>query len=137
MNQFIAPSNNPVLIEPVDLHKIKTDEGSQFTSTYFKEACADSRIAINLSAPKHQEQKSFAEHSWQTVKQIADKLLVHSRLPSIFFHRVLLYARAIFNVMPVKKLVNKNGFPVTPYELFLEEKTRIGHFRVFGCLVFA
>ena len=44
---------------------------------------------------------------------------------------------AIFNVIPVKKLVNKNGFPVTPYELFLNEKPRIGHFRVFGCPAFA
>ena len=34
------------------------------------------------------------------------------------------YAVAIFNVIPVQKLVNKNGFPVTPYELFLEEKPR-------------
>ena len=73
-----------------------------------------------ISKKQHQEQNSFAECSWQTVKQIADKLLVHARLPPIFFHHALLYAVAIFNVIPVKKLVNKNGFPVTPYELFLE-----------------
>ena len=48
INQFIAPSNHPVLIEPVDLHKMKADAESQFTSKDFKEACADSRIAINL-----------------------------------------------------------------------------------------
>ena len=137
INQFIAPSNHPVLIEPIDLHKIKADAGSQFTSKEFQEACADSRIAINLAAPKHQEQNSFAERTWQTVKIIADKLLVHSRLPPTFSHHALLYAVTIFNVIPVKKLVNKNGFPVTPYELFLGEKPRIGHLRVFGCPVVA
>ena len=63
INQFIAPSNHPVLIEPVDLHHIKADAGSQFTSKDFQEVCADSRIAINLAAPKHQEQNSFAECS--------------------------------------------------------------------------
>ena len=47
INQFIAPSNHPVLIEPIDLHKIKADAGSQFTSKEFQEACADSRIAKN------------------------------------------------------------------------------------------
>ena len=51
INQFIAPSNHPVLIEPVDLHKIKADAGPQFTSNEFQEACADSRITINLAAP--------------------------------------------------------------------------------------
>ena len=36
INPFIDPSNHPVLIEPVDLHKIKADAGSQFTSKIFK-----------------------------------------------------------------------------------------------------
>ena len=30
IKKFIAPSNHPVLIEPIDLHKIKADTGSQF-----------------------------------------------------------------------------------------------------------
>ena len=137
INQFIAPSNHPVLIEPVDLHKIKTDAGPKFTSKEFQEACADSRIAINLAAPKHQEQNSYAERTWQTVKIISDKLLIHARLPPTFSHHALLYAVIIFNVITVNKLVNKNGFPVTPYELFLGEKPRVSHLRVFGCPIVA
>ena len=38
INQFIDPSNHPVLIEPIDLHKIKADAGSQLTSKEFQEA---------------------------------------------------------------------------------------------------
>ena len=71
------------------------------------------------------------------MKIIADKLLVHVRLPPTVFHHALLYAVIIFNIIPVKKLVNKNGFPVTPYELFLGEKPRISHLRVFGCPIVA
>ena len=107
INQFIAPSNHPFLIEPVDLHKIKADAGPQFTSKEFQEDCADSRISINLAALKHQEQNSYAKCTWQTVKIIADKLLVHARLPPTFFHHALLYAVIIFNAIPVKKLVTK------------------------------
>ena len=83
------------------------------------------RNSHQFSCSKTPRAKQFSECSWQRVKQIADKLLVHARLPPIFFHHALLYAVAIFNVIPVKKLVNKNGFPVMTYELFLEKNPEL------------
>ena len=133
INQFLAPAAHPIVIEPLDLCKIKADAGSQFTSAEFQKACANARIAVNLAAPKHQEQNNFAERTWQSVKQIADKIMVHARLPPIYTYHAILYAIYIHNIFPVKNLVNKNGFPATPFELFFNEKPRIGHLRVFGC----
>ena len=57
--------------------------------------------------PQNTKNKFFSEISWQTVKQIAEKLLVHARLPPIFFHHALLYEVEILNVIPVKKLEKK------------------------------
>jgi hypothetical protein len=42
INQYMSPSNHPITIEPIDIHKIKADDGSQFTSEEFQSACADS-----------------------------------------------------------------------------------------------
>ena len=34
-----------------DIHRIKADAGTQFTSAEFQQACADSRIAVSFGAP--------------------------------------------------------------------------------------
>ena len=135
INKFMAPSNHPVIIEPIDINRIKADAGSQFTSEEFQQACADSRIAVNLAAPKHQEQNSFAESTWKTVQSLSDRIMVHSRLPPEFKFHADLYAVVIKNVIPTKDLINQEGNPATPFELFTTQKPRIAHLRVFGCPV--
>ena len=80
--QVTAPTSHPVLIE-FDIHRIKSDAGTHFTSAEFQLACADSRIAVSLAAPKHQEQNHYAERSWKSVKILTDKIMVHARLPPI------------------------------------------------------
>ena len=60
INRFTAPTSHPLLIE-FDIHRIKADAGTQFTSAEFQQACADSRISVSLVAPKHQEQNHFAQ----------------------------------------------------------------------------
>ena len=119
-----------MLIE-FDIHRIKADAVTQFTSAEFQQACADSRIAVSLAAPKHQEQNHYAERSWQSVKILTDKIMVYARLPPIYKYHATLYAIVIYNVTPVKELCNKEGNLATPYELFFEEKPRIAHLHVF------
>ena len=120
-----------MLIE-FDIQKIKADSVTQFTSEEFQQACADSRIAVSLAAPKHQEQNHFAERTWQSVKIITDKIMVNARLPPIYKYHATLYAIIIYNVTPFKNLCNKEGNPSTPYEIFSNEKPRIAHLHVFG-----
>jgi hypothetical protein len=61
--------------------------------------------------------------------------MIHARLPPKFYYYALLYAIIIFNIIPVKQVTNKEGFPATPFELFFSTKPRITHLRVFGCPV--
>ena len=60
INRSTSPTSHPVLIE-FDIQKIKAEAGKQFTSAEFQQACAGSRIAVSLAAPKHQEQNHSAD----------------------------------------------------------------------------
>jgi uncharacterized membrane protein len=46
-----------------------------------------------------------------------------------------MYATVIFNVLPIKGLVNTAGMPATPTKLFPGKKPAIGNLGVFGCPV--
>ena len=135
INRYMANSSHPLLFEPPDVQKIKADAGSQFTAQEFRDACANSHIALSLAAPKHQEQNHYAERTWQTVNNIADRIMVHARLPPTFKYFAVLYAICIFNVTPVKYLRGPKGNPITPFEYFHSKKPLIQHYRVFGCPV--
>ena len=49
----------------INIDRIQSDAGTQFTSTKFKDFCHESGILLSLAAPKKQAQNHFAERSWQ------------------------------------------------------------------------
>jgi len=117
----------------MNLDKIRSDAGSQFTSAEFAEYCRDHQIHLSLAAPKKQYQNHLVECTWQTTSTIAHTLLVHAKLPDTFWYHAMVYATDIFNVLPVRGMKNEQYCPATPYELFFSEKPSIAHVRVFGC----
>jgi hypothetical protein len=62
-------------------------------------------------------------------------MLVHARLPDTYAYHDIMYTTVIFNVLPIKGLVNAADIPATPIELFTGEQPAIGNLRVFGCPV--
>jgi hypothetical protein len=57
-------------------------------------------------------------------------MLVRARfLPKLTYHAIR-YAIKFFSVLPVKKLLNKERKPGTPYELFYDKIPMINHFGV-------
>jgi hypothetical protein len=46
VNEFTAPFNHPVNVEHINIRKIQTDAGTQFTFTIFREACSKARIEL-------------------------------------------------------------------------------------------
>jgi transposase InsO family protein len=117
--------------------RIRADAGSQFTSAEFKQHCWTAGIQLVLAAPKKQYQNHLAECTWQTISAMGHSLIVHARLPDTFMYHALTYACRIFNILPVKGLLDNDGNVCTPYELFMGEKPRINHFCVFGCPIVA
>jgi hypothetical protein len=61
INECTAPSNHTVTVEHINIRKIETDAGTQFTSSNFHEACATAIIELSIAAPKKQEQNHTAE----------------------------------------------------------------------------
>ena len=114
---------------------LRSDAGSQFTSTEFKNWCATNNIQLTIAGPKHQEQNSFVENAYRTCGRMARSMLINANLSSHFIHLALDYACLIMRVLPCKGLLDSNGKPTTTYEVLHKKKPRISRFKVFGCPV--
>jgi hypothetical protein len=57
---------------------------------------------------------------------MARSMIVHARLPDSFLYHAICYASAVFNILPVKGLINNDGKSGTPAELFHGAKPCIG-----------
>jgi transposase InsO family protein len=135
IKQYIADHKRADSYGYLDLARIRADAGSQFTSTEFSTYCRDAGIQLTLAAPKKQYQNHLVECTWQTISSMGRSLLVHARLPDIFMYHALTYACHIFNVLPVRGLLNGEETPATPHQLYLNKRPMTSHYRVFGCPV--
>ena len=86
-----------------------------------------------LFRSKHQEQNGMVERHWGTILKLANTLLIHARLNRKFIFYAVKYAQYIHDVIPVKELNDKYGFPTTPYAMATNRKPPVKHFRVFRC----
>jgi hypothetical protein len=125
VNAFTAPCNHPVTIEHINIRMIKTVAGTHLSYSTFNEAIANANIELYIAAPNHEVQNHTTERTWYSLQTIADNMLAHARLKW--------YANDVCYVLPFNKLQNKEGEPVTPYELCYDKIPMIKHFRVFLC----
>ena len=68
-----------------DLERISADAGTQFTSTEFKDECQTRGVRLTLAAPENQEMNRQVEVTWRTLCTVAHALMVHARVPEVFF----------------------------------------------------
>ena len=121
-----------------DLERSLTDAGTQFTLTEFKDECQTRGVRLTLAAPEHQEMNGQVEVTWGTLRTIAHSLMVHARVPEVYVHFALIYTTDhIFPVLPIKDLINEDGYPTTPYKLAIGTKPSVAHLRVLFCLCVA
>ena len=112
---------------------MRSDAGSEFRSDTFKKWCGENRIRFTTTAPKHQGQNGLVERHWGTILKIANIMILHARLSKKIFYYTVKYAQFIHDVNPVRDLQDKNGLPCTPYQLIINQKPNVRHYRVFGC----
>ncbi|MGH7954813.1 MAG: reverse transcriptase domain-containing protein [Gloeomargaritales cyanobacterium] len=138
---FDLASRLGVPIEPAmrtitgKMTKIRSDAGNNFLSDTINQWLIENSIAYDASPPEGQHTNGFTERHWQTISQMARKMLVHARLSNDFTYHALQYASEIHNALPVKNLVTPDGIPTSPDFLFTGRKPKVSHFRVFGCPV--
>ena len=108
-------SNFPCLERNLKIiHHIRSDAGSEFRSDMLRKWCGENNRKFNIAAPKHQEQNGMVERHWGTILKLANTLLIHARLNRKFIFYAVKYAQYIHDVIPVKDLNDKHGFPITP-----------------------
>ena len=74
------------------------------------------------------------EVTWRTLLTIAHALMVHARVPEIYVHFASMYTTDhIFQVLPIKDLINEDGDPTTPYKLATGTRPSVSHLRVISC----
>ena len=87
-----------------------------------------------LAALEHQEMNGQVEVTYRTLHTVAHSLMVHGRVPEVYFHFTLMYTiDHIFSVLPIKDLINKDGDPTTPQKLATGTKPSVSHLRVLFC----
>ena len=75
--------------------------------------------------------------TWRTLRTVARSLMVHARVPEVYVHFALMYtADHIFPVLPIKYLINKDGYPTTPQELATGTKPSVSYLRMLFCPFF-
>ena len=117
-----------------DLERISADAATQFTSTEFKEECQNRGFRLALAAPEHQEMNGKVEVTWRTLRTVAHSLMVNARVPEVYVHFALMYTTDyIFPVLPIKDIINEDGYPTTPHKLATGTKPSVSHLRVLCC----
>ena len=75
--------------------------------------------------------------TWRTLRTIAHTLMVHARVPEIYGHFTLMYTTDhIFPVLPIKYLIDEDGYPTTPCKLATGTKPSVSQLRVLFCPCF-
>ena len=121
-----------------DLERISADAGTQFTSTKFQDKFQARGVCLTLSALEHQEMNGQVELTRKTLRTIAHSLMVHAKVSEYYIHFALMHTEDhIFQVLPIKYLINKDDEPTMPYKLVTGMKPLVSHLYVlfFPCVV--
>ena len=74
----------------------------------------------------------------RTLRTIAHSIMVHARVSEAYINFALMYTTYnTFPFLPIKYMINKYGYPTTPYKIATGTKPSISHLRVlfFPCIV--
>ena len=65
------------------------------------------------------------------MRTVAHSLMVHARVSEAYVHFILIHTTDhIFPVLPIKDLINEDGYPTTPRKLVTVTKPSVSHLRV-------
>ncbi len=111
--------------------RIRSDNGTEFTSQKFKSILRENRIRHETSAPYSPHQNGTVERAWLSLFNMARCLLLEAKLPKSMWTYAVMAAAYIrnrcFNVRLGK----------TPYEAFTGSKPNLSNMHVFGSVCYA
>lgn len=111
---------------------IRSDNGTEYTSTQFKALCKDAGIKHQLTNVYTPQQNGVSERKNRSLMDMARCLLFEKNLPKTMWAEAVNTAVYIQNRLPTKALAHK-----TPFEAWFGFKPSLAHMKVFGCLCYS
>ena len=69
------------------------------------------------------------EVTWRTLRTVSHSLMVHTRVPEVYVYFTLMYTtNYIFPVLPIKDLINEDGYSTKPHKLATGTKPSVSHY---------
>ena len=113
------------------MRSLRSDNGLEFVNSNFVEFCTERGVMHEFSSPCTPQQNGVVERKNQTLKDMAQTMLIDSKLPQHFCAQVVDTTCYILNRAMLRPILKK-----TPYELLNGRTPRISHLRIFGCKCF-
>ena len=108
--------------------ELRTDNGGEYTSTAFKNYCKSVGIHQEVTVPGSPQQNGMAERFNRVRVEMASCLLLEGKLDKQFWVRTVATAVYFRNRCPTSSNDERS-----PYEVYLNNKPKLDHGRVFGC----
>jgi transposase InsO family protein len=103
------------------------DNGGEFTSKEFMDYCNSHGIKRKFFVSRTPQQNDVVERKNRTVHEMAQTMLMDSKLTDIFWTQAV---HTTFHIQ--NKVILINNIDKTPYELWKGRPANVKHFRVFG-----
>ena len=113
------------------IRRLRSDNGSEFTSKNFKSLLRKNAIKHEMSAPYSPHQNGTVERAWRSLFDMARCLLLEANLPKQLGPYAVLASAYIRNRCYNSRLGK------TPFEALTEKRPNIRNMRVFGSTCFA
>jgi hypothetical protein len=112
--------------------KLRGDAACTNFATELTELLTEHKIKGIFAAPPHQAQNGICERAWQSIREIAFKMMVHAHVPDEFYDFALEHTWKVFHCLPIGD-PELNGKPCTPIESCTGDKPHLARFRVLFC----
>jgi len=112
-------------------HSVKhlhTDNGGEYMTSELQSFLCEQGIVHKTSTPHVHQQNGQAEWLNWTLLEKAQSMRLEACLPDSWWEFAFATATHVYNCTPIKRLKWK-----TPQKIFIGEKPKISHLRVFGC----
>lgn len=116
----------------VRVHKLRCDNGGEFSSHEFKQFCSSEGIVLDYTTVYTPEQNGKSERLNRTLVEKMRSMISESGVPKTFWSEILYTATYLLNRSPTDYLGDK-----TPAEMWYDLKPNLSNLRVFGCTAYA
>ncbi|KAI5747542.1 hypothetical protein M8J77_015823 [Diaphorina citri] len=113
------------------IHKLRCDNGGEYTSNEFKLFCKNNGVVLDYTVPYTPEQNSKSERMNRTLVEKVRSMIDESGVSKNLWSEAVYAAAYILNRSPTCALKDK-----TPAEAWFEEKPNVKNLKRFGCTIY-